>query len=82
MIVTHTPVIGGLFGMGSGELLLLLAVLILLFGAKKLPELAKGLGKSVTEFKKASKEAEEEEKASETKIAAKPAEPAKTHGNN
>jgi sec-independent protein translocase protein TatA len=82
MIVTHTPVIGGLFGMGSGELLLLLAVLILLFGAKKLPELAKGLGKSVTEFKKASKEADEEEKAPEAKIASKPAEPAKTHGNN
>ena len=81
MIVTHTPVIA-LFGMGPGELMLLLAVLILLFGAKKLPELAKGLGKSVTEFKKASKESEEEEKAAETKVASKPAEPVKTHGNN
>ena len=82
MIVTNTPVIGGLFGMGAGELMLLLAVLILLFGAKKLPELAKGLGKSVTEFKKAAREAEEEEKASETKLASKPTETAKTHGHN
>jgi sec-independent protein translocase protein TatA len=36
---------------------------LLLFGAKKLPELAKGLGRSVKEFKKASNEIEEEEQA-------------------
>jgi sec-independent protein translocase protein TatA len=42
--------------LGTTELLLILAVVILLFGAKKLPELAKGLGKSVKEFKKASAE--------------------------
>lgn len=78
-----TPVIG-VFGLGGPELLIILAVLILLFGAKKLPELAKGLGKSVNEFKKASKEgSEDEEKSAETKVAAaKPADSAKTHGNN
>lgn len=82
MIAIHTPILG-VFGLGGPELLLILAVLILLFGAKKLPELAKGLGKSVNEFKKASKDAEEEDKTVETKVAsAKPAEPAKTHGNN
>lgn len=83
MTAIHTPVLG-VFGLGGPELLIILAVLILLFGAKKLPELAKGLGKSVNEFKKASKEAEaDEEKASETKVAAaKSSEPAKTHGNN
>jgi sec-independent protein translocase protein TatA len=51
------------FGLGGPELLLILAVVLLLFGAKKLPELAKGLGRSVKEFKKASNEIEEEEQA-------------------
>ena len=84
MTAIHTPILG-VFGLGGPELLLILAVLILLFGAKKLPELAKGLGRSVNEFKKASKDAEEEDKAAETKVASappKPSEPAKTHGNN
>jgi sec-independent protein translocase protein TatA len=83
MTAFFTPV-AGVFGLGGPELLIILAVLILLFGAKKLPELAKGLGKSVNEFKKASKEAsEDEEKPAETKVAAaKPADPAKSHGNN
>ncbi|MDE0087222.1 MAG: twin-arginine translocase TatA/TatE family subunit [Candidatus Poribacteria bacterium] len=36
---------------GPTELLILLAIVLLLFGAKKLPELARGLGKSVTNFK-------------------------------
>jgi sec-independent protein translocase protein TatA len=38
----------------------ILAVVLLLFGAKKLPELARGLGKGITEFKKASREVQEE----------------------
>jgi sec-independent protein translocase protein TatA len=37
---------------GSGEIILILAVLILLFGAKKLPELARSLGKSARELRK------------------------------
>lgn len=44
------------FGIGSTELLLILAVLLLLFGGSKLPGLARGLGQSVKEFKKASRE--------------------------
>ena len=39
--------------MGGWELVLVLAVVILLFGARKLPELAKGLGQGIKEFKKA-----------------------------
>ena len=81
MTAIHVPVLG-VFGLGGPELLIILAVLILLFGAKKLPELAKGLGKSVNEFKKASKENEEEEQKAETKVAAKPSEPSAKPGNN
>jgi sec-independent protein translocase protein TatA len=45
---------------GSGELLLILLVLLVLFGAKRIPELARGLGKGIREFKNATKEIEEE----------------------
>ncbi len=43
------------FGMGGWEMVLILAVVLLLFGARKLPELARGLGQGVREFKKATK---------------------------
>ena len=49
-------------GIPSGpELILVLFVLVLLFGAKKIPELASGLGKGIREFKKATREAAEDE---------------------
>jgi sec-independent protein translocase protein TatA len=41
---------------GSGELLLILVVMLVLFGAKRIPELARGLGKGIREFKNATKE--------------------------
>lgn len=44
------------------ELLVVLAIVVLLFGAKKIPDLAKGIGKGIKDFKKAVKEDEEEEK--------------------
>lgn len=43
-------------GLGGWEVILILAVVLILFGAKKLPELAKGLGQGIREFKKASSE--------------------------
>jgi len=49
-----------MFGLGTGEILIILFIILLLFGAKKLPDLAKGLGKGVSEFKKASNEIKEE----------------------
>jgi sec-independent protein translocase protein TatA len=40
------------FGFGTSEILIILAVILLFFGAKRIPDLARGLGKSVSEFKK------------------------------
>ncbi len=53
-----TPMIA--FGLGPQEMFLIFALLLLLFGAKKLPELARGMGKSMGEFKKAKEEFEDE----------------------
>jgi sec-independent protein translocase protein TatA len=50
--------IAGIFG--GWEIVLILAVVLILFGAKKLPELAKGLGTGIKEFKKATREVTEE----------------------
>lgn len=47
-------------GIGGPELLIILVIILLLFGAKKLPELAKGLGKSMKEFKKATQDVQED----------------------
>ena len=43
-------------GLSGGELVLVLVVILVLFGAKRIPEFAKGLGKGINEFKKASRE--------------------------
>jgi len=42
-----------MFNLGTGELIVIFLVILLLFGAKKLPELARGLGKGINEFKDA-----------------------------
>jgi sec-independent protein translocase protein TatA len=44
------------------ELLIVLAIVVLLFGAKKIPDLAKGMGRGIKDFKKAIKEDEEDTK--------------------
>src|SRR5215831_13041974 len=45
---------------GGWEIVLILAVILILFGARKLPELAKGLGQGIREFKKATREVTDE----------------------
>jgi sec-independent protein translocase protein TatA len=50
----------GLFNLGGGEIIRILALILILFGARKLPELAKGLGQGIKEFKKATKEVTDE----------------------
>lgn len=47
--------------LGPQELLIVFLIVLLLFGAKKLPELAKGLGQALREFRKAAKESEKEQ---------------------
>lgn len=49
-------VLGFLGSFGGTEIILILAVILLFFGAKRLPELAKGLGRGIREFKDATKE--------------------------
>jgi len=50
---------------GLPEILIIMFVLVLLFGAKKIPELAQGIGKGMKEFKKAMKDEEGEKKISD-----------------
>ena len=54
---------------GTTEIILIVAVLFLLFGATRLPQLAKSLGQSRKAFKEGLREAEEEEKAEQQKLA-------------
>ena len=53
-----------MFGMGPWELLLIFLAVLLLFGAKRLPEIAQGMGKGIREFKKAMKDTTSEIKGS------------------
>ena len=50
----YTGTLVEFLNMGGGEIMLILAVVLLLFGGKKLPELARGLGKGLRDFKDAS----------------------------
>jgi len=53
-----------MFGnLGAGEIILIVLVVLLLFGAKKIPELARGIGKGMSEFKKGIKDVESEIKS-------------------
>lgn len=54
--------------LGPGEIALILGGLLLLFGGTKIPELMKGLGKGIKEFKNASKEDVEEPKKDADKL--------------
>lgn len=56
-----------MFGnLGAGEIILIVLVVLLLFGAKKIPELARGIGKGMSEFKKGLKDVESEIKSADT----------------
>ena len=73
-----TALLAAIFGLGTTELVVILIILLVLFGGAKLPGLAKGLGQSIKEFKKATNEEEKSEDAP----AEKKADAQDTHGNN
>ena len=55
-----------MFGnLGAGEIILIVLVILILFGAKKIPELARGIGKGMSEFKKGLKDVEDEIKSAD-----------------
>jgi len=70
--MNHTPLafIGSL---GGQEIVVIFLIVLLLFGAKKLPELARGIGKSMGEFKKAREDFEKEITRAETDVRVKDA---------
>lgn len=57
-----------MFGLGVSELLVILFLFVLLFGSKKIPELARGIGQGINEFKKSQDEREEAEKNIEKNV--------------
>jgi sec-independent protein translocase protein TatA len=57
-----------MFGnLGAGEIILIVIVILILFGSKKIPELAQGIGKGMKEFKKALNDVEDEIKTTDKK---------------
>ena len=65
-----------LMGLGGWEMVIVVIAILLLFGAKKIPELAKGLGTGIKEFKKATREVTDEIQNASAETTAKTAPPA------
>jgi sec-independent protein translocase protein TatA len=57
-----------MFGLGLQELIIVLVIVMVLFGAKRLPELANGMGKAIRNFKKASIEDETRDMTAKTNL--------------
>ena len=57
-----------MFGLGPTELFIVLLIILLLFGAKRIPEIARGISRGIVEFKKATHEGENEIESTENKV--------------
>ena len=53
--MTAAIILGILGGLGAPEIIIILIIVLLMFGGKKIPELMKGLGRGIKDFKEASK---------------------------
>jgi sec-independent protein translocase protein TatA len=58
--MSASPVLSFIQGVGGPELLVIFLIVLLFFGARRLPELARGLGKSMKEFKKATQDVQDD----------------------
>jgi sec-independent protein translocase protein TatA len=67
-----------ILGLSGTELIIVLVAVLVLFGAKKIPEFAKGLGKGINEFKKASREVTDSIENESTPVSTPKAPPANT----
>jgi len=76
-MIASIAILAGVLGLGAPELVVILIILLVLFGGAKLPGLAKGIGQSIKEFKKAAKDDPADAPAAEKKPEA-----TKTHGSN
>ncbi|GEM_PF-5275517 len=64
-----------MFGMGTGELLVVFLIVLVLFGSHRLGDLGKNLGRAVSEFKKGMREVESIAPPSPAELASRPAQP-------
>ena len=71
-----------MFGLGVWEILLIFLAVLLLFGAKRLPEIAQGMGKGIRDFKKALRDTTDEVKGSLDDATDKPAAESDSKKNN
>ena len=76
-----TASFAAVMGLGAPELIIILVILLVLFGGAKLPGLAKGLGQSIKEFKKSSRDDVEPEVVKPVEVK-KPDAAVRTHGTN
>ena len=56
-----------MFGLGMPELIVILVIIVIIFGAGKLPEIGSGIGKGIKNFKKATRDEDDPEKIEEKK---------------